>query len=225
MAKDEPNTLVLGGTGLVGTEFLKLSSSSSLVKPLVWARTEPKPPFPFQQITWGDVQSGKASIPKSIHSIVCCLGTTIRKAGSQDAFREIDFGYPVAVGKVAKNAGVKNYLVVSALGSDKDSLVFYNRVKGELEKELVSFRFPFLGVFRPSLLLGDRNEFRPGEKVAEVVSSIFPFGLFGLQRYQPIPAKNVARAMLNTLENRLRQNENSITVEYFESERIQEIGK
>jgi uncharacterized protein YbjT (DUF2867 family) len=125
----------------------------------------------------------------------CCLGTTIKKAGSQEAFRAVDHDAVLAFAKAARKAGARRFLVVTALGSDPRSRVFYNRVKGEVEEALKGVGFDTLVILRPSLLLGDRAENRPGEHAAIVVSRVLgpllrPFG------GRPIEARAVARAML-----------------------------
>jgi len=125
----------------------------------------------------------------------CCLGTTIKKAGSQEAFRAVDHDAVLAFGKAARKAGARRFLVVTALGADPRSRVFYNRVKGEAEEALKAVGFETLVILRPSLLLGDRAESRPGERAAIVVSKALgpllrPFG------GRPIEAHTVARAML-----------------------------
>jgi uncharacterized protein YbjT (DUF2867 family) len=125
----------------------------------------------------------------------CCLGTTIKKAGSQEAFRAVDHDAVLAFAKAARKAGARRFLVVTALGSDPRSRVFYNRVKGEVEEALKGVGFETLVILRPSLLLGDRAESRPGEHAAIVVSRVLgpllrPFG------GRPIEARTVARAML-----------------------------
>jgi uncharacterized protein YbjT (DUF2867 family) len=124
----------------------------------------------------------------------CCLGTTIKKAGSQEAFRAVDHDAVLAFARAAKRAGVRRFLVVTALGADARSSVFYNRVKGEAEQALQALGFESLVILRPSLLLGDRAESRPGERAAIVASRVLgpllrPFGS------RPIEARTVARAM------------------------------
>ncbi len=127
----------------------------------------------------------------------CCLGSTIRKAGSQKAFREVDFDAVIGLAQAAFSAGTRSFSVVSALGADPASRVFYNRVKGEAERSLQQIGFETLRVFRPSLLLGARPEFRAGERAAAALAPILRPLLSGpLKRYRPIEAYTVARAML-----------------------------
>jgi uncharacterized protein YbjT (DUF2867 family) len=134
-----------------------------------------------------------------VDDVFCCLGTTIKKAGSQEAFRKVDFEYPIAVGKVAAEAGAKQYLIVTAVGADAKSGIFYNRVKGEVEEALRALPFPRgLKIFHPSMLLGERGESRPAERAAAaLVSLTAPLFVGGLKRYRGIEGSRVARAMWN----------------------------
>ncbi|MGE5674918.1 MAG: oxidoreductase [Mycobacterium leprae] len=128
----------------------------------------------------------------------CCLGTTIKKAGSQAAFRKVDYDYPVAFAHLAKESGARQYLIVTAMGADARSGIFYNRVKGEAEEALKQLGLPGLHIFRPSLLLGNRHEFRLGEAVAAALSPLVtPFLVGGMRKYRPIQGYAVARAMRN----------------------------
>ena len=133
----------------------------------------------------------------AVDDVFCCLGTTIKKAGSQEAFRKVDCEIPVAVGREARAAGARQFLIVTAVGADPASRVFYNRVKGEVEAALASLDFPGgLKVFRPSILVGKRAESRPGERLAmALMNATRPLFAGGLARYRAIGADEVARAM------------------------------
>lgn len=128
--------------------------------------------------------------------VFCCLGTTMAKAGSEEAFRRVDYHYPLALGRAARAGGARKVLVVTAVGADPKSGIFYNRVKGEVERDLTALGFPELHIFRPSLMLGERKERRPAEKLAMAVSKPLGALLFGgLKKYRPIAGSSVARAM------------------------------
>jgi uncharacterized protein YbjT (DUF2867 family) len=132
-----------------------------------------------------------------VHDVYCCLGTTIKKAGSQEAFKRIDHTLVVTVAELTKKQGAEQFLVVSALGASKDSKVFYNQVKGEMESALQKLGYPCLRVMRPSLLLGPREEFRLGEKTAVILTPLLKPMLRGsLQKYRPIEAEKVAQFMV-----------------------------
>jgi uncharacterized protein YbjT (DUF2867 family) len=125
------------------------------------------------------------------------LGTTIAKAGSQEAFRKVDFDAVVAVARAAKQAGASRIVLVSSLGADPGSRVFYSRIKGEAERAVEAVGLPSTIVLRPSLLDGDRKESRPGERVGLAVLRGLRFLMAGrLRRYRAIHARTVARAML-----------------------------
>jgi uncharacterized protein YbjT (DUF2867 family) len=133
----------------------------------------------------------------AVDDLFCCLGTTIRKAGSQEAFRRVDLEYPLQAAHLGRAAGARQFILVSALGADPSSRVFYNRVKGEVEAALAGVGYPRLVIFRPSLLLGDRDEVRPGERVAEwIMKPLGPLMRGPLRRYRPVEAAWVARAMV-----------------------------
>lgn len=126
----------------------------------------------------------------------CCLGTTIKKAGSQEAFRRIDQGYIIAFAKLAKDSGVKRFVLVSSAGADARSRVFYSRVKGEIEAQAAALGFDGLDILRPSVLLGERGESRPLERLAMSILTLFsPLMVGPLGPYRPVKAEDVARAM------------------------------
>jgi uncharacterized protein YbjT (DUF2867 family) len=190
--------LLLGSTGLVGGHLLRLLLAdpdyrqvTALVRrPL--AETHPKLTAVVCDLLRPETYA--AHLP--VDDVFCCLGTTIKKAGSQEAFRQVDHDYPLAV---AKAAGAGQYLIVTAVGSSAKSTIFYNRVKGEVEEDLQQLNFPRgLKIFRPSMLLGERGESRPAERVGvAVMGALSPLFAGGLKRYRAIEASCVARAMWN----------------------------
>lgn len=125
--------------------------------------------------------------------VYCCLGTTIRTAGSLEAFREVDYTYPLAIARGAKAHGATQFLFVSAMGADARSSVFYSRVKGELEAAVAALDYRAAIAFRPSLLAGDRREKRTGERVALMLMQ--PLRWLVPRRYRPVADVAVARAM------------------------------
>ncbi|MES1194521.1 MAG: oxidoreductase, partial [Opitutus sp.] len=131
------------------------------------------------------------------HDVYCCLGTTIRSAGSRENFRAVDHAAVLALGWAAQRQGARRFFLVSALGADPHSRVFYNRVKGETEEALLVLDFDTLALFRPSLLLGRRARPRLGERVlAALLWFAEPLLLGRLRKYRAIEAAAVARAML-----------------------------
>lgn len=126
--------------------------------------------------------------------VICALGTTLRDAGSQAAFRRVDVDYPAEIARRAFAAGAHHFLLVSALGADARSSVFYNRCKGEAEAAILSVGFPSVTVVRPSLLLGERAAFRLGERVAQTLSKAV--GGLVPQAWRPVPVESVAAALV-----------------------------
>lgn len=137
--------------------------------------------------------------PQAVDDAFCCLGTTIKVAGSRAAFRAVDHAAVVAFAWAAQRQGAKRFFVVSALGADPHSRVFYNRVKGETEEALAVLGFGTLAIFRPALLLGERPVPRLGERAGAALFWLIDPLLFGpLRRYRAIRADVVARAMLRS---------------------------
>lgn len=129
-------------------------------------------------------------------AVFCCLGTTLRAAGSRDAFRAVDHDAVVRAGRLASVAGARTFLLVSAAGADAGSAFFYNRVKGEAEDAIAALPIPGIALVRPSLLLGARTERRPAERAAQVVmGALAPLMVGPLRRARPVRAEAVAGAM------------------------------
>jgi uncharacterized protein YbjT (DUF2867 family) len=189
----EPRTaLLVGATGLIGSCLLqRLLASERYSSVVTWARRDIGQTHPKLKVEIVDFER-LAERRVEVEDVFCCLGTTIKQAGSQAAFRRVDYDYPVALARAAARGGAKRLLVVSALGADPDSTVFYNRVKGEME-QAVRAGVPQTILLRPSLLSGARAQERLGEKIGLVIGNIFgPL----LGKYRPIHADIVAAAML-----------------------------
>jgi len=148
-----------------------------------------------QRVVGFDRLAQIADFPR-VHDVFCCLGTTMKQAGSPDAFRNVDCTYVVELARVAVRHRASQFLVVTALGADPRSRIFYNRVKGDAEEALRRLQFEGIQIFRPSLLVGARAESRPAERVAGLLSPLVAWAFVGpLARYRPIKAEAVARAM------------------------------
>lgn len=208
------SALIAGATGLVGRQLLDMLLQDDYYDK-VTAIT--RKPLPLQHSRLHNLVVDFDNLPADeqlkADDIFCCLGTTIKKAGSQEAFIKVDFEYPSALARLTKAQGAKQYLLVSALGADKSSSIFYNRVKGEVEEAIQSLGFDSVHIFRPALLLGDRDEQRFGEDAAKIFFKLFGF-LVPL-KYKAVDAAKVARAMMW----HARQNKNGIFV--HPSEEIQ----
>lgn len=131
--------------------------------------------------------------------LFCCLGTTIKKAGSQAAFRKVDYDCIVETAKIALGNGTKKIAVVSSIGADKDSSIFYNKVKGETEEALRKLNYDACYILRPSLLMGAREELRMGELVGKLFMTAFSFAV--PKKYKGIEGKQVAKAMIGVMHS------------------------
>ncbi len=187
------SVLLLGGTGLVGRACLRrLLAEPSVDRIVVPARRPPaEPPSPRLAVHVMDLThlADRADL-FMVDQVICALGTTMRRAGSEAAFRAVDHDLPLAAARAARAARARHFLLVSSLGADAGSRVFYSRVKGEVEEALRKMDWPSLTIVRPSLLLGDRAEFRPGEWLAQRLGWLVP------GRYAPIHADAVAAALV-----------------------------
>jgi uncharacterized protein YbjT (DUF2867 family) len=190
--------LMLGASGLVGHFCIEtLVGDSAYGKVISIGRRELliKDPKLVQKIA--DFNSLPAVEIPVVDDVFCALGTTIRKAGSQQAFRQVDFEFPVAAAQQSLKAGAKQFILVSSIGADPNSKNFYLRTKGEVEQALQSLPFTAVHIFRPSLLLGKRAESRPGESVGIWAARVLQYAMAGsLRKYRPITAAEVGRAMV-----------------------------
>lgn len=191
--------LLAGATGLVGNELLGVLLSSNQYKevivisrkPLNWEHEKLKTVLVKD---FADIRNQAEKLKAD--DVFCCLGTTMKKAGSKEDFERVDYEYPMLLATIAKNNNAKQFLLVSAKGASVNSFFYYNKVKGKLEQELQGMNFQQLKIFRPSLLLGDRQERRAGEDIAKVISQKLPFLYAGpMKQYSPIHAKEVATGM------------------------------
>lgn len=218
---NERTALLFGATGLVGGHCLDLllhdDAYTSVVAFTRKGLPVSHPKLRSQVIDFERLEEYAGLIVGD--DLFCALGTTIKAAGSQEAFRRVDFFYPHRIASIAAASGVSRFLLVSSLGADAGSSIFYNRVKGELEDALRDIPFRGIQIFRPSLLLGDRGEFRMGEQIGAAMSKILGPLLFGsLRKYRPIEARDVAIAMIAVAR------EGKEGYGMYESDRIREIA-
>jgi uncharacterized protein YbjT (DUF2867 family) len=192
--------LIAGSTGLVGEEIAKLAAADAQIDTIYLLQRRPAEHKIQKTITLlVDFDNLKTEdIPLDVDAVLCCLGTTIKNAGSKASFRKVDYGYVTTLATLSATRGARKFLCVTAMGSDPNSVIFYNRVKGETEDFLVNDTpFKDVVILRPSLLLGNRKEQRLGEQIGMFVMRAVNF-LFigGLRKYKAIPAITVAKAML-----------------------------
>lgn len=191
--------LIVGATGLVGSYCLKgLLEYPHYCEVIALIRKPLNFTHPKLKKVITDFKNIDQQFPDVFaDDIFCCLGTTIKKAGSKENFRKIDFELVCAIAKEMRRHGAEQFLVISAMGADKESRVFYNRIKGEVEEALQVLGYPCLRIIRPSLLLGTREEFRLGEKIGILLYPVLKcFLIGGLKKYRPVEAHSVADFMV-----------------------------
>jgi uncharacterized protein YbjT (DUF2867 family) len=186
--------LVLGATGLVGRECVaqfaaapQFERVTALVRRSLPASLR-RPDVTERVVDFDRLQDSAASF--SVSHIVCALGTTIKTAGSQAQFRRVDYEYPLAAARIGVDRGARHFLLVSALGANATSRVFYSRVKGELEDAIRALSYQSITIVRPSLLLGPREELRIGEVIGKFLAPLAP------RRYKPVAGSRVAAALV-----------------------------
>jgi uncharacterized protein YbjT (DUF2867 family) len=215
------SAILIGATGLVGGHCLRLLlSDEGYDRVIALGRRTLKIEHPRleQHIVDFERLADHAVLLKA-HDVFCCLGTMIRKAGSHEAFWRVDFTYQYEVAKLAASNGAEQLLLVSSLGANARSRIFYSRVKGELEEAVGELTFSAVNIFRPSLLLGERAELRFGEQVAERLLRYSSFLLAGpLSKYRPVPAATIAAAMVRVAKEGRRG------IHIIESDAIETLG-
>jgi uncharacterized protein YbjT (DUF2867 family) len=193
--------LLIGATGLVGEQCLQQLLESTTYDKVI-AVTRKKLSLENSKLHNVVMDFDKPEAVKDslrCDDVYCAIGTTIKKSGSKDAFRKVDYEYPLHLAQLCLSNGAKRFILVSSLGADAQSGVFYSRVKGELEEALKKLNYETLIILRPSILLGNRKEQRPGEAIARFVAEKFSFLFAGpLKQYRGTPVNLLARVMIKT---------------------------
>lgn len=187
--------LLLGATGLVGGQVLALALADARVASVIAPTRRALPPHPKLTAPLVDfARPDPAAHWWQVDAVVCALGTTMRAAGSQAAFRQVDHDYPLAFARLARAHGAATCVLNSAAGADAKARFFYHRVKGELERDLLQLGYASLTFVRPGLIGGKRNEWRLAEGLAvaavTLASPLLP------RRWRVNPAATIARALL-----------------------------
>jgi uncharacterized protein YbjT (DUF2867 family) len=216
-----PTAIIAGATGLTGQATLKQLIKSQHYTRIISlerrASTSVSSDYEVQVVDF-DHLSALPALP-NIDDAYCCLGTTIKKSGSKAAFRKVDFDAVIHFAKRAREAGAKQFLVVSALGANAASPIFYNRVKAEMENALTTLGFNAVHIFQPALLLGERTESRLIEGLSIIAFKIItPLLLGRVRKYRPIHVDVIAKAMLKAATSSVHG------VRRYESDEIQEMG-
>jgi len=194
--------MVIGSTGLVGRKLLfELAKKESAVIAVTRRSISNLPEnVSLININFDDfLENG--SLPSCDH-VYICLGTTIKKAGSQSEFKKVDYDYCLSFAKKAREAGATKISLISSVGANPNVNNFYLKTKGEVEEEIKKIDFQVINIFRPSLLLGQRGESRFLEELGQNLSSVINLFLIGpLRKYRSVKATNVAYCMANYEQN------------------------
>lgn len=202
-SRKKRSALIAGASGLVGQYALgSLLASGAYNQVTAVVRKPLAIQHPrLRQVIINYDQIDKAGAALKADDVFCCLGTTRRQAGSEQAFSLVDYDYPMTLARLTLKKGAQQFMVISALGADPRSRLFYNRIKGEMEQDAMALGFKTVCVFRPSLLIGKRKEFRLGEKIGVGLATFLRPLMFGsLKRYRGIEARIVGRAMVKAAQ-------------------------
>lgn len=218
---DPKTALLLGATGLVGGECLRrLISDDDYGRIIVLTRTPlpatiSSPKIESHVISFDRIDNYRHLLKADY--VFCALGSTIKKAGTKEQFYKVDFTYIHEIAKGYAQRGTGHFLLVSSMGANVHSWIFYSRVKGELEQALQKLPFASLSIFRPSLILGNRKEYRLKEEISKQAARIFAFVM--PRKYQPIEAADIAKAMLKVARA------SPAGLRIYESDEIQNMAK
>ena len=187
--------LFAGSTGLIGSQLLQLLLDDTYYDKVIAISRKPLgiTHEKLENIVLDFDRMAEQHDMLKADDVFCCLGTTIKKVKTKEKFRKVDFDYPVELARITKANGAQQYLLVSALGADKNSTIFYNQVKGEVEEAINQVGFTSFHIFRLSLLMGDRSESRSGEEAGKVFFKYL--GFLVPKKYKGIESIKVARAM------------------------------
>lgn len=209
--------IVLGATGLTGGILVdKLLADSAFEEIRLFSRNTSERKHPKIKEYLMDLFELENSASNFKADLVfCCIGTTKEKTPDKEMYRRIDYGIPVTAAKLCRQNGIDTFLVVSAMGADPKSKVFYNRTKGEMERDVLQNEIPNTYILQPSLIGGTREEKRIGERFAQMMMGVF--GFLVPKKYKMIHPESIAKAMLWLSKNDFSENKIS-------SEKIKELG-
>lgn len=221
MKTKEKTAIVLGATGVTGSALVSLLTHHNYyAKIKLFSRSLSG--FTHQKIDeylvdLQDLEKHKSSFIAD--EVYCCIGTTKAKTPDKETYKNIDYGIPLQAAKLCKENGINTFMVISALGADASSSVFYNKTKGQMEDDVIALQIPKTHILQPSLIAGKREEKRLGEWLAKQFFKVFQFLLIGsLKKYKPIHPETIAKAMVW-----LGNNEES-TIK-IQSDEIKELGE
>ena len=214
--------VVAGATGLVGSHLIReLCESKEYESVTALVRRELDYRHPKLTERMIDFERMELADIEQADDMFCCLGTTIKKAGTRAAFEQVDLVYPLRLAELAKKQDIPHFMVISAIGANEKAKASYSRVKGRLEQELMKLDLTRLSIIRPSLLTGKRDEFRFGEKMGEAVLKVMnPLLVGSVKKMRSIEAAQVALAMK---ELALHGNQEKVTI--YEADQLAKVER
>ena len=191
--------LIVGASGLIGNELLKAILGHPIYTSVV-ILVRKKLLIEHSKLTQLIFNFDNPDLNNdllAVDVVFCTLGTTMKNAGSKEAFIKVDYEYPLLIAKLCVLKNIPQFHIVTAMGANLNSSIFYNQVKGRIENDIQQLGIKYTIIYRPSMLLGQRNEVRNGEKIGQVIMSFLDFAFVGsLKKYRAIKGTTVAQVML-----------------------------
>lgn len=196
--------IILGATGLTGSLLMnQLLEDARYQKIKIFTRRELKASHPkITEIVCDLLELEKYADHFWADEVFCCIGTTTRKTPDRAMYKNIDLGIPVQAAKLCLRNGIPTFVVISSLGANANSSIFYSKTKGEMEKSVLAEKIKHTYILRPSVIIGKRVEARLGEKIGIILGRMLtPFLIGSLRKYRPISAKAIAKTMIRVANN------------------------
>lgn len=208
MKENKKTALILGATGLTGGILLQfLLQNEAYEKVKIFSRSSigfTHPKIEEYVINLFQLEEFKSKFTGD--EVYCCIGTTKNKTPNNKVYKDIDYGIPLKAAQLAKENGINTILIISALGVNSKSSIFYNRIKGEMENDVLKLKIENTYILQPSLIGGNRVEKRFGEQIFKQIMKIFSFVLVGpLDKYKTIEPSTIAKAMIWLANNSYKE--------------------
>lgn len=210
--------ILLGSTGLTGNHLLKLLQKDDDFEKIVLLNRKPlsihDPKVEEHIVNFSSLDKATSLFEGDV--VYCCIGTTSAKTPDKEEYRAIDYGIPVQAAQIAKKNQIQNFIVVSAMGANAKSRIFYNRTKGEMQEAVIDEKIPNTYILQPSLIIGKRYEKRRLEKISGFFMKVFDFMI--PTKYKAVHSKTIAKAMVYLTKNK-------VAATIIPSDQIQFLGK